>query len=610
MCGIVGAVGLPRPPEPHEAAAVLDAMAHRGPDGSGTHHDPRRGVWLGFRRLAILDLRAVADQPMTDEATGVTIVFNGEIYNYLELRRALEAEGHRFRSTGDTEVVLRGWLQWGTDLLPRCNGMFALAVDDPSTDGVVVARDRFGEKPLYVARRADGSWWFASEVATLRAAGAGTSRLDRRRTLGFLAVGDIDAPSRTFVEGIDQLPPGTHARLTATGLGPPVPWWDLAAVVAEAWDAPPPTPEAVRDLLDTSVRLRLRSDVEVGTSLSGGLDSTSIVASLRAVDPDRPLHAFTASFPGRSIDEWARAELVGARYGVTMHRVEPTLEGFIDEVGALVRLQGAPFESPTVYAQWCVMRAARDADVTVLLDGQGADETWGGYPRYVGIALTDDVLRAELGKAIGGVRTWRRLGSLPRPPLGRAAALALPASGRRAALAVAGRRGRRRLGPAFAGVVPDDPFTAEGLEADRRLLRRIALVDLRRGVLPRLLRYADRNSMAWSREVRLPFLDPALVTAGLASGWSAGMHGGWTKGLLRDAMAPRLPDAIVRRRDTTAYETPTAEWLADDRVVSLVGEAAASLHRAGVLAEPSAAGHDPWRILGLGLLVEGYALTA
>jgi asparagine synthase (glutamine-hydrolysing) len=604
MCGIAGAVGLTERPDPAVARAVLDALAHRGPDAEGSRWSD--GTWLGFRRLSVLDLESRADQPMVDERSGLAIVFNGEIYNYVELRDELEHLGHRFLTTGDTEVVLRGFLEWGEQLFPRCNGMWAVAVDDPGRDGVLLARDRFGEKPLHLGRDRSGGWWFASEPSALLAAGVGERRLDLTRALGFLALGDVDDPLRSYFDGITQVAPGTVVPLTGRGPGPERRWFDLAAVVSDAWARPPAPDEQVLDALDRAVRLRLRSDVEVGTSLSGGVDSSTIVASLREIEPTRVLHTFTASFPGRPIDEWDRAEAVGSRFGATMHRVEPTADGLLADLDSLVHHQGAPIESPTVYAQWCVMRAALEAGVTVLLDGQAADETWGGYPKYLSTAVYGDLARARVGAAVGTVRTWRREGSHvrldPRQPVG----LLSRGRSRRLLLEAMLRPRRRLLGPALDGVAPADPL---GPAASGPLLRRAAQADLGRVVLPRLLRYADRNSMAFSREVRLPFLDPEVLGLGLGSGWADGFAGGWTKRALRRAASHRLPDEIVWRRDKTAYEVPDDDWSARPDVRQRHAEAARALHAAGVVAGPEAAGLDRWRVMSLAAFVDQYGLT-
>lgn len=599
MCGIAGAVGRSDRPDPRLVDAVLGAMEHRGPDaGADRWHD---GTWLGFRRLSILDLAQRADQPMVDDATQVGIVFNGEIYNYVELREELAGLGHAFTTTGDTEVLLRAYLEWGTGVFERCDGMFALAIHDPRRNGVILARDRFGEKPLHLGRADDGAWWFASELATLRAAGVGTGRVDRSRVLGFLLLGDIEHPLRSYAEGVEQLPPGSWAELTDRGLGAVHRWFRVDDLVTEATQRPPASDEEVLAALDASVRLRLRSDVQVGTSLSGGVDSSAVVASLRAADPTRQLHAFTASFPGHAIDEFDRASLVADRYDVTLHRVEPTVEGFVADLDLLVHRQGGPIESPTVYAQWCVMRAANETGVTVLLDGQGADETWGGYPKHAGFAL----LSPHLLQVARSVHTWRSLGSVPRPDVRQGAGLVVPEGLRPHALAALTRSRSRQLGAGLVDAAFDDP-QGDGWRGS--VLDRAAQADLGRVLLPRLLRYADRNSMAWSREVRLPYLSPALVELGLRSDWAAGLGQGWTKLALRRAVEDRVPAEVLWRREKTAYETPSASWLRTPEVQRILGEAVGHLHDGGVLASASLGSIDPWRAITLSRFMDRYGL--
>lgn len=600
MCGFVGGWGLPERPSPVQSENLSALLTHRGPDSSGELW--RQGVWLGFRRLAVLDLDGRADQPMVDEQTGTALVLNGEIYNYLELRRALELCGHRFSTTGDTEVFLRGYLEWGVDAFLRCEGMFAAAILRP--DGaVLLTRDRFGEKPLFYGY--DGrSWWFGSEPGVVRAAGAGSGRVSAPRLLGFLGFGDIEDPQASYFEGIAQVPPGNSLVIDSGGVSRPVPWWSINTLLDSTWNTGVVEPEEVLETLDTAVRLRLRSDVTVGTSLSGGLDSSGVMASLRAVDGGRELHAFTASFPGSSLDEWGYAERVAASHSVVLHRVEPDPIGFLTSLPALVRAQGAPFDSPSVYAQWCVMQAAQGASVTVLLDGQGADETWGGYPKHAGLNLVGLMLSAHPDRAVAGANTWRRFGRVPRPPWVQAAGLLAPARARRwVAFAVGGRR---VAGPALDDVRAEDPF---GQDVSGGLLRRVAEFDLHRGLLPRLLRFADRNSMAWGREIRLPYLDSRMVELGVRSDWSAGLRTGWTKLTLRKSFAVRLPAEIVWRRDKIAYQAPDDDWLMHPTVHGAVCAATGHLVDQGILRPSSADLVSPWRRLSLSAFLEESRLT-
>lgn len=601
MCGFVGAHGLAERPADDEAVALADMLRHRGPDSGSEYW--RDGVWLAFRRLAVLDLSLRADQPMVDEHTGTTLAMNGEIYNYLELRSELEGRGHVFATTGDTEVFLRGFLEWGTSLFPRCEGMFAAAIR--TSDGrVVLVRDRFGEKPLYYGRRGT-AWWFGSEPGVVRAAGAGTGGLNRGRVLGFLGFGDIEDPADSYFEGIVQVPPGTYVCLDNGSLPRRSRWWRAAELLGRSWDAGAAGDEEVLAALDASVRLRLRSDVPVGTSLSGGVDSSGVVASLRAVDDTRELHAFTASFPGSSLDEWRYAKSIAEQFSVTLHRVEPDPAEFVAALRDVVRAQGAPIDSPSVFAQWCVMRAAQALGVTVLLDGQGADETWGGYPKHAGFALADEALRGRPDIAWRAAREWRRLGGAPRLKWTQAAGLLAPNRPRHLVAATAG--GRAVAGSALAAERAPDPF---GDLVKGRLLRRAAGFDLERGLLPRLLRFADRNSMAFGREVRLPYLDTTMVELGLRSNWAGGLGAGWTKLALRRALSRRLPREIAWRRDKIAYQVPDESWLQRPDIARAVEDATTSLIDLDILKARSSTSVSPWRRLSLAMFIDEHALSA
>jgi asparagine synthase (glutamine-hydrolysing) len=583
---------------------ILDSIRHRGPDAAG--HTFRNGVWLGSRRLKVLDLRDDANQPMGDEATGTALVYNGEIYNYVELRSALERAGHRFETTGDTEVVLRGYLEWGDDLFPRCNGMWSLAIHDPARQGVLLSRDRFGEKPLFLGRDPAGAWWFGSEPGTLRTAGAGSGRYDRSRVLNFLAFGDAEDPTGSFFDGISQLPPGHSVLLTEQGPGSTRAWWNLAELAERTWRPAPVKSTEEQEVVDEAVRIRLRSDVMVGSSLSGGVDSSTILAAIRNVDPSRPVHTFTASFPGRDVDEWDRARQIAERFQAEAHRVEPTVEGYLEELPLLVLRQGGPIDSPSVYAQWCVMREAAAAGVVVLLDGQGADETWGGYPKYVWFAIVEALLRADLRSGARVLRSWRTAGDLPRPDPLQMLGLALPARARRAAHA-GFRNAARWIGPALRESTLVDP---QGVKTRGPLLQQAAVADGRRVILPRLLRYADRNSMAWSRELRLPFLDERVVELGFSSGWRVGLEAGWTKERLRRLAAKRVPDDIAWRRAKTAYDVPDREWLRHPRVEEQQRLSLGLLRDIEIVSASKHVPLSPWRAMSLACFLEQSKLSA
>lgn len=604
MCGIVGAVGLARAPDPDLIERTLNSIEHRGPDASG--HLFRDGAWLGSRRLKILDLRDEANQPMSDEASGVALVYNGELYNFLELRQSLERQGHRFETTGDTEVLLRGYLEWGDGLFARCNGMWAVAIHDPRRGGTLLCRDRFGEKPLYFGKTAEGTWWYASEAATLRLAGAGSGRFDASRVLNFLLFGDAEDPTGSFFDGISQVPPGHSVLLNSTGIVQSREWWSLADFAQEQWERQPAQPEEIQDALDRAVRLRLRSDVLVGSSLSGGIDSSTILAAIRAVDDSREINVFTASFPGAAVDEWQRATRVAQEFGATSHRVEPTLDGFLENLPLLVRRQGGPFDSPSVYAQWCVMEEAASTGVVVLLDGQGADETWAGYRKYVWFAVAEALLRGDFVSATHIVNRWRLAHDLPGPDPLQVGGLALPAPGRNVAR-LGLRRLQRWVGSALLEAALVDP---QGSKLNGPLLRQAAVADGGRVILPRLLRYADRNSMAWSRELRLPFLDLEVTGHAFSSGWRTGLESGWTKEPLRRVAARRLPADIVWRRGKTAYDVPEHDWLARAPVREQLRAAVEILHDLQIVKRGRSVPVSPWRALSLATFLEQSRLAA
>ena len=544
VCGIAGMVGGPAP-DPAALARMAQAMAHRGPDGQGVWEDGHAG--LAFRRLAIIDLDPRSDQPLHLEH--LHLVFNGEIYNYLELRAELRRLGRRFVTEGDGEVLLHAWAQWGERALGRLNGMFTFAVWDDRERALTLCADPFGEKPLYW-RRAGERLLFASDIRALRAADAGVGGADAGALAPFLALGLMPPVDQSFVAGVRRLP-GAHLLRFAGGRVETRRYWEPQPV-----PVPPAYPEAVaalRELLVDSIRLRLRSDVPVGTSLSGGVDSSAVVALAGALASDATRHAFTASFPGYERDEWRYAEQVAHAAGVVEHhRVLPTGEEALADLEVLVRDQEEPFGSLSIYAQWRVNRAAREAGVTVLLDGQGGDELFGGYRGTAGWALRAQGARAVGHALAAGAPEERRdvLLALGADLLPRAAA----------------RRHRRGLASPYASpdaievairIEPDPgPVRAGDSPLRRELLRQSFTTSL-----PQLLRYADRDSMAHSREVRLPLLDRRIAEFALSAPPEFLYSGGQQKRILRDAVRDVVPPQVLARRDKVGFEPPQARWL-------------------------------------------------
>ncbi|MEX2195800.1 MAG: asparagine synthase (glutamine-hydrolyzing) [Thermoleophilaceae bacterium] len=606
MCGIGGTAG-GSPPDIALLERMAGLMAHRGPDGKGVWRDGQVG--FAHTRLAIIDLDERSDQPM--HLGPLHLVFNGEIYNYRELRKELCAAGHEFRTEGDAEVLLHAWAEWGEGALDRLNGMFAFAVWDDGERTLTLARDAFGEKPLHWAQTGE-RLLFASDVRALIDAEPALAG-PREEALGpYLARGLMPAVEETFFAGIRQVP-AAHVLRVREGRTELRRWWAPRAVEAPARyeDAV----ERVRELLLDSVRLRLRSDVPVGTSLSGGVDSSAVVGLSAQIAGDHRRHAFTARFPGFERDEWRYASAAAQAAGVVEHHgVEPTGADLLADLDALVSAHGEPVVTSSIYAQWRVMRAAREAGVTVLLDGQGADELFGGYVGSEGWAL----------RAAGPGAALR---TLARGTTGERRALLLAAGAERLPAAVARRHRLRAASPyaearvarEAATTTVDAPDFARGRGPLVRELSRQAF----HTSMPMLLRYADRNSMAHSREVRLPYLDRRLAELALSLPPEFLYRGGARKAVLRDAARGVVPDEVLERRDKVGFETPERRWLHEPAAIALVGEllldgagtrSARWLDRAAVEADVRAGAwrdHNAvWRALNLELWLRGAAVPA
>ncbi|MBK7327625.1 MAG: asparagine synthase (glutamine-hydrolyzing) [Dehalococcoidia bacterium] len=396
MCGISGilrAGGEPVPPGLIDA--MIATLRHRGPDGEGSYFAP--GIAFGHTRLAIIDLSAASDQPFIDDEAGLALSFNGEIYNYIELRDELRSLGQQFRSTGDTEVLLRAYQQWGPGCLPRLNGMFAFALWDNRKRTLLLGRDRFGEKPLYIARSPKGLV-FASEMKAILAVRPELREANRKAMYRYLSRGDLDLDHESFFAGIESLPGSHYLLLDHEGRGEPRRYWEPTACEVPGNRAH--AIERFREILFDSIRIRLRSDVPVGSSLSGGIDSSSIVSTINAQKTVQWLHqkTFSARFHSKAHDEGKFIKVVTHRVEAETHEVWVEPEQFIDAFERLQYHQEEPMASASPFAQWLVMQLARENDTTVLLDGQGADEILAGYDQAHGMFLAHWLRRGRLDK--------------------------------------------------------------------------------------------------------------------------------------------------------------------------------------------------------------------
>lgn len=553
MCGIAGFLG---EPDHDLLAAMCERIEHRGPDGEGYLERPHAS--LGHRRLAVIDIEH-GQEPMSNADGDVHLVYNGEVYNFRELRKELEGFGRRFKTACDAEVVLAAYEQWGNECFPRFNGMWGLALLDEreAAPKLVLSRDHLGIKPLYVAE-AGGRYLFASEIKALLAVPEMAAVVDTRRLAEYLARGLHDHDDQTFFEGIRQVRPATAVTVTvgdSTDASVHTYWRPRLTRGGQA------DPVVFREAFTKAVERRLVADVTVGTCLSGGLDSSSIVCVMSdllaegapdAASMGERLRTFSAVFDGDPIDEQEYIEPVLATSHADSELVRPKSKDLFTDLPLLIWHQDEPMVSSGPYAQYRVMQLAK-GKAKVLLDGQGGDELLAGYVPYHYVYLR------ELAKARGAatIRVLSKETLL-------ASDLLVPVA-------------RRRVADRWRAVDPvaycpellgDSGLAAAIREVDDRSqddLKQRLLQDLTQYSLPSLLRYEDRNSMAHSIESRPPFLDQELVELVLSLPADAIVRDGWSRWILREAMKGILPEKIRLRRKKIGFTTPEMRWLRAER---------------------------------------------
>jgi len=632
MCGIFGSLGFAPDRE------RIDIVAHRGPDGSGWQEFSSQAgpLALGHRRLAIIDVSDAGLQPMADQSGRFHLVFNGEIYNYLELREELRAKGHIFASNSDSEVLLAAYAEWGEECLHRFLGMFAFIIWDQREQRLFAARDRFGIKPLYVVANRHGLA-LASEIKQLLGLPGISRGMNLARVRDFLASGVTNHTPETLFEGIFQVQPGCCITVEAgrpwTGRTEPRRWYAIPAATGldlSEEDAA----ERFRELFTDSIRMHLRSDVTVGSCLSGGLDSSSIVSvmsqMLNQEGNGARVNTVSACYAEKSVDEKPFMEAVVAQTGAKPHYIFPRAEDVFARASDITWHQDEPFGSTSIFAQWCVFEEARRAGIKVMLDGQGADEQLAGYHSGYGYYMADLIRR---GSYVTLLRTMAERSRYHGVPFGeqfaRYMAPLLPPKVR--AFAIRQRQSLvyhdwtnsevfRALGPARS--VLDIACETNGLPGITDIAS-LCLVLTISSNLPMLLHWEDRNSMAHSVEARVPFLDHRLVEFNLALGNSHKIVRGDTKRVLRRAMQGILPEAVRNRRDKLGFATPEQIWFRGPLKGLIVEGIDATLKRyPGLLDEKGtrALASDMlegrrdvdftlWRIVNLGLWGERFNMT-
>lgn len=552
---------------------MTHTVKHRGPDGYGfaffntdtccsevIHNESRlpstgrHNVGLGNRRLAILDLSTRGNQPMQTEDCSLTITYNGEIYNYIEVRNDLIAHGHVFRTTSDTEIVIKAYQEWGLDCVARFNGMWSFALWDARRKRLVCSRDRFGEKPFYYYLGSN-YFLFGSEIKQLLEHPGVPRVANDAIVFRFLEQYVHDNSSETFFKDIWQLPAGHTLTIDlADGklLREIHRYWDLPLRPLEYTSAERMY-EEFAERFRRSVAIRLRSDVPVGSCLSGGLDSSSIVCVAAQLLPERALQTFFSRFREAGLDESEYVQTVVSQTAAISHVVSPTAEEFWSSLEDVIWHHDEPIGDASVFAQWCVMKAARASGVPVLLDGQGGDEALCGYRKFYYFYLWELLRNTQLQfipEAIAWLmrgnkfhsrwRTgWRYLPSSLTSPISSSARVC------RSSFINTNQQNPIKLG------------AATSLSSRQKS-------DLTSLSVPILLHYEDRNSMAHSVETRLPFLDHELVDFMVNCPSNLKLRSGWTKWILRQGMKNTIPEKVRMRRTKIGFETPQRIWMQQD----------------------------------------------
>ena len=567
MCGIAIICGITgKPAEAETLERMTQSLVHRGPDDSGHYLDG--AVGLGFRRLAILDLSPAGHQPMISEDGRFVLVFNGEIFNYVELRKELIDAGYQFRSTGDSEVLLNAYRHWGADCLPKLNGMWSFIVYDRTRRSLFGSRDRFGVKPLFVYRDRD-QVLFASEIKAIRASGVYRGGLNWKVASHFLLEGRLDDTNESFYEGIESIPAGSAFELDLKGTWKSWMYWDLNQV--HCTEVKDPAQEFA-ELFEAAVRLRMRSDVPVGFCLSGGLDSTAIIcaaARQRAENSQSasgPMQAFC--YMPKEFDESRYISDTLAMTGARLTVLQTNPRELWDSLRRMLWYQDEPVHTMTAVVGYHLMNLVATHGIRVVLNGQGADETIGGYFSFFPDYWRELLSRGRWRHAMAEIRTHvevhdgRSLVHAKDVAMRLLVSLLHHASMYRSLARV--RHIRK---------VQSHPWFTEDLTARFSSEDRPPIVNQLNGVLkravtrsplPLYLRIEDRNSMAHSVEARLPFLDYRLVSLlfRLPSHWK--VRGPWNKFILREAMRGRIPESVRARADKMGFPTAGQKWFAHD----------------------------------------------
>lgn len=570
MCGIAGGIWQANNQQVSKRlAAAVASMRLRGPNDQGydLHAIADVVVGLGHARLSIIDLSYAGHQPMYSADKRLGLVFNGEIYNYRELRSELVDLGYKFVSDSDTEVLLAAWQHWGRDCLSKLVGMFAFVIFDRKHNQLICVRDAFGIKPLFYSVE-NGDFLFGSDIAAIKSLKIEKAELDWQRSYDYLTHGDYDSSPRSFFAGVTHLMPGhmLEVDLNCRRIIQPIAWWQPAIIEKNDISFVDAT-HTLREKFLNNIRLHMHSDVPLGSALSGGVDSSAIVCAMRYLEPDMPIHTFSYVAKDSNVSEELWIDKVNQYVGAIPHKIVASYQDLASDLDNMIQAQGEPFGGSSIYAQYKVYKLAKENGIIVTLDGQGADELLAGYQGYPGKRVKSLIDGHRYLDAANFLINWSRW---PNRDFTHGLKLAIAEMVQGKTYDVLRELNGMKKMPNWlngkvlqeSGVVIGYPRRISSVKEKERCLMGGLAFSLTAGSLPGLLRHGDRSSMHFSVESRVPFLtvDMADFLLSLPESYLISQQGE-TKRIFRAAMRGIVPDEILDRRDKVGFETPEKDWL-------------------------------------------------
>lgn len=574
MCGIIGSITkITKANSDTDTESrfrnALDSISHRGPDDEGVFIEKVDETvftcYLGHRRLSIIELSHLGHQPMILSDGSLVLIFNGEIYNYKELKTELLQLGYVFKSDSDTEVLLYGWREWKENILQRITGMFAFALYDKLASRLTCVRDAFGIKPLYYSFNEEKGFSFASEIGAIKIMDDSVNHLNYQRLYDYLLYGIQDCNEGTFSQNIHHLPPASIITydIRANRILSISKWWQPNI---ETKHIPFSTAvDTLRGLFLESVKLHLVSDVPAGAALSGGIDSSAVVCAMRHLEPDMPIHTFSYIASDEQINEEKWIDIINSHVKAIPHKVYVGPNDFLQDIDELINIQGEPFNSTSIYAQYRIFKEARLQKIPVILEGQGADELLAGYNAYPGQRMRSLFEKGQLLKLFDFAENWKKYRNTKKSPWKSFIGQLMPSTLHSRIMLRQATFLNEWINMHYLhnnGVKFRMPKEQPVVYAYGNRVKEILAQSLTGHELPSLLRFGDRNAMAFSIENRVPFLTTKLADflLSLPEEYLVSQNGEG-KQIFRHAMRGIVPDKVLDRRDKIGFVTPMGDWL-------------------------------------------------